>query len=504
MTERLLRVAVVGHTNTGKTSLLRTLARDADFGEVSDRPGTTRSPSACPIVAHGRIVMELIDTPGLEDPVALLARLHDLGDDRRFDGPRSLQRLLESEAATREFAPEAAAIREVLRSDAALYVIDAREHVRERHRDELSILGFCARPVVSVLNFTADPTARSAAWREQLARVNMHAVAEFDTVVLEAGGEIRLFEKMRSLLDARRDAFDAIIDDRRRERRSLVTASARAVAELVIDAAAFAVEAAKSGDGPDPAVLDRVHEAIRARETECVRDLLRLHRFRPDDCVARPLPIEDGAWRDDLFSPEAIQQIGASGGKGAAAGAAVGLTLDLAVGGLSLGAATALGAAVGAAIGAGAASARDVLARVRGRVRIRCDDSTLARLIDRQCALIVALLHRGHAAFSPVVLHGESARTVVALPRHTRSREEDLRAAREEALRLAARARRRPVWSRVTLAGSDPARAARAAPSVAETAAHAVRHVVATFASQPSRDDLARRIAETLAPPLQD
>ena len=37
-----LRVAVVGHTNTGKTSLLRTLMRDVAFGEVSDHPATTR------------------------------------------------------------------------------------------------------------------------------------------------------------------------------------------------------------------------------------------------------------------------------------------------------------------------------------------------------------------------------------------------------------------------------------------------------------------------------
>ena len=42
MTGPLLRIAVVGHTNTGKTSLLRTLTRDVGFGEVSSRPATTR------------------------------------------------------------------------------------------------------------------------------------------------------------------------------------------------------------------------------------------------------------------------------------------------------------------------------------------------------------------------------------------------------------------------------------------------------------------------------
>jgi len=37
-----LQIAVVGHTNTGKTSLLRTLTRDVNFGEVADAPGTTK------------------------------------------------------------------------------------------------------------------------------------------------------------------------------------------------------------------------------------------------------------------------------------------------------------------------------------------------------------------------------------------------------------------------------------------------------------------------------
>ena len=37
-----LKLAVVGHTNTGKTSLLRTLLRDMYFGEVKNAPATTR------------------------------------------------------------------------------------------------------------------------------------------------------------------------------------------------------------------------------------------------------------------------------------------------------------------------------------------------------------------------------------------------------------------------------------------------------------------------------
>ena len=38
----LLNVSVVGHTNTGKTSLIRTLLRSTQFGIIEDAAGTTR------------------------------------------------------------------------------------------------------------------------------------------------------------------------------------------------------------------------------------------------------------------------------------------------------------------------------------------------------------------------------------------------------------------------------------------------------------------------------
>ncbi len=37
-----INIAVVGHTNTGKTSLIRTLLRDDCFGNIDESAGTTR------------------------------------------------------------------------------------------------------------------------------------------------------------------------------------------------------------------------------------------------------------------------------------------------------------------------------------------------------------------------------------------------------------------------------------------------------------------------------
>ena len=71
----VLKVAVVGHTNTGKTSLLRTLTRDTAFGEVSNRAATTRNVEATTLTVEGRPAIELFDTPGLEDSSGLLEHL---------------------------------------------------------------------------------------------------------------------------------------------------------------------------------------------------------------------------------------------------------------------------------------------------------------------------------------------------------------------------------------------------------------------------------------------
>jgi len=66
-TDALLHIAVVGHTNTGKTSLIRTMLRSTEFGVIEDAAGTTRHVEQATISADNTPVLNLYDTPGLED-----------------------------------------------------------------------------------------------------------------------------------------------------------------------------------------------------------------------------------------------------------------------------------------------------------------------------------------------------------------------------------------------------------------------------------------------------
>ncbi|MHC4810640.1 MAG: GTPase/DUF3482 domain-containing protein [Planctomycetota bacterium] len=408
------RIAVIGHTNTGKTSLLRTLLRDERFGEVDDRPSTTSGVSVARLAVGGVPLLDFADTPGLEDSVGMLEWLES---DRRpgEDGLDLLRRRLADPACDRggRFGQEAMALRALLQSDAAFYVIDARDPVRARHRDELTILGWSARPVVPVLNFAADATARVDAWRDQLRRVNMHATAEFDTVVYDAGGERRLFEKLRTMLHEASEVLDAVGRARAAERAELVRAAARITAEMLVDVAAFAVSVPASAvagrpggrtpESPDPSPwIERLQASIRGREAVATRRMLDRFRFETQAVDVPELGIRDGRWGLDVFSPEAIRRWGSRAGGGAAAGAAVGLGIDAAVGGLSLGAGAVSGAIIGAVAGFGRTQGRRLLDRVRGTSELRADDATLQRLAGRQMLLAATLLRRGHAAVGPV------------------------------------------------------------------------------------------------------
>ena len=400
---RPLRIAVVGHTNTGKTSLLRTLTRDTGFGEVSSRPGTTRHVEGARLLVDGDALVELYDTPGMEDPIALLECLESIAPpaDERLDGPARIARFLADEPAHGRFEQEAKVLRQLLASDAAFYVVDARDPVLAKHRDELAILAGCAIPLLPVLNFVRDVAANECSWREALARLGLHAVVRFDTVAPGRDGERRLYETLATLLDAWRPALERLVAHREREARQRRAAALEVVADLLIDVAAVRIAVPTEPQTVRRAIGD-LHELVRRREQACVDALLALYRFHAEDLDAAHLPLLDGRWETDLFHPDALRAMGVRLGTGAAAGAAAGLGVDVMVGGLTLGAAAALGALAGGGWQALRHYGDRLFDRLLGQRELTVEDAIVRLLALRGLHLVQVLDARGHAAMTPV------------------------------------------------------------------------------------------------------
>ena len=195
-----LSLAVVGHTNTGKTSLLRTLLRDSQFGEVKNAPATTRHVEEAAISDGSNTLVYLYDTPGLEDAGGVLDWL-EANTSSRSDGIERLQQFLDSPEAAGDFNQEAKVLRQLLQSDMALYVVDAREPVLNKYKDELTVLSWCAKPVMPVFNFIEGQDLSE--WTTMLARRGLHVYSGFDTVAFDFEGEIRLWDNLATMLPER-------------------------------------------------------------------------------------------------------------------------------------------------------------------------------------------------------------------------------------------------------------------------------------------------------------
>ncbi len=319
----------------------------------------------------------------------------------------SIERFLASGDATSRFSQEAKALDAARRADLLLAVIDARDRVLPRHLDELELLARCGRPLVPVLNFVASDAADTAAWREALARLGLHAVAEFDTVVFDAASEAKLFEKIRTLAEPHRDAIDRMLAERHREREDRRHASSRAIADLLLDAAGLVVEVDDPATRADASV-ERLRELLRERERQCHRELLAIAGFDPADAAVADAALDSFEVGVDLFSPEALKAAGFSAAGGAAAGAALGAAIDLAVGGLSLGAAAGLGAVIGGVLGATGRQARKLVLLAKGGREAAAGDPTLLLILHRATTLAHGLGHRGHASVEPLAIGAES------------------------------------------------------------------------------------------------
>lgn len=401
---RPLKLAVVGHTNVGKTSLLRTLTRDVGFGEVSHRPSTTRHVEGARLSVDGEALLELYDTPGLEDAIALLDYLERLDrPGERLDGPARLGRFLEGSEARQRFEQEAKVLRQLLASDAGLYVIDAREPVLAKYRDELAVLASCGKPLLPVLNFVSSAQQREPDWREALARLGLHALVRFDSVAPPEDGERRLYESLALLLETSRGRLERLIADQQAQRDARKQSAARLISELLLDCAACRRSVA-TDSGQVQVAIDDLRKAVRQREQRCVESLLKLYAFRREDASASDLPLMDGRWGDDLFNPETLKLLGVRVGGGIAAGAAAGAGVDLLVGGITLGAAALVGAIAGGALQTARSYGGRLMDKFKGQRELTVDDGVLRLLALRQRQLLQALEVRGHAAMESIKL----------------------------------------------------------------------------------------------------
>ena len=398
MAPELLSIAVVGHTNAGKTSLLRTLTRNKRFGEVSPRNATTKYVSKTSVKIAGEPRLNLFDTPGFEDSNAFRQYI------RQFEGNGSRKAALEafllSPEANGIYEQQAKVVRTLLdKIDVVFYVIDCTEEPLPKYLSELDVLTMCGRPVLPILNFVSENETYAESWSATLADRGLHIKVSFDAVTPKFGSEPKLYKKLGTLLEDRQKELDDIASGLAVESETRKLVGLSAIAGLLVDAAAYRAEVPNDDEAAKKVQAIRMQVQLRHAEQNCVKTLLEIFGFDRGDLTDTELPVMNSNAENDLFNPEAFKAASTRLGIGAVIGTAIGLGVDIALVGGSLGAGIAAGGAIGGAI---AGYAKELFSWVRAKYQgllfFIFDETTLAILMERQLQLLAALQLRTHAA----------------------------------------------------------------------------------------------------------
>jgi predicted GTPase len=134
-----LCIAIAGRTNTGKTTLIRTLMKTS-IGEVSDSPNVTKRGQA---YYFDSLQATFIDTPGFQYASVVVMYLDALAEDPDFQMPQKWQDKLTYDQD---------AMTALDNSDAIIYVANLSVVPDDSFNEELTIVRRKCSKVIAVIN----------------------------------------------------------------------------------------------------------------------------------------------------------------------------------------------------------------------------------------------------------------------------------------------------------------------------------------------------------------
>ena len=421
-------VATIGPTNEGKTSLLRTLTGDPNFGLVNAFNGTTVRAEIQKVFFRGIAeILQLVDTPGFQTSGEILEMLAEDADVEARGGAFGLDDVLRVvPKKDDDYRHDLRAWNEVARCDVVILVANVVEDPNQSLiKHTLSILKHVGKPVVVAYNNLGAGSEEEenggesgvgeangvrfndyrADWDAVLQKNGFYLIQTYDAHQRSFRDEIALFEKIAALVrePLRRRVLQLEMEDRRTRELRRLDNSRKIVAELLLDVAAYREVETNVARDDWRARLERLEDALKQnvmrREHQAHLELLETWGFRLGVLDREALVVGDVANEtDQVFGAEAQRHFKVGGGVGAAVGAAVGAVVDVGTAGLSLGGGAALGAFLGGVLGGGGAAFYNRRYDAKGKkLTVRPDKDVAVVLTSRAVDLIQKLQTRGKA-----------------------------------------------------------------------------------------------------------
>jgi len=144
------KFAVVGHPNKGKSSIVSTLCMNDEI-TISKIPGTTTKSRSFPLKVDGKIIYELYDTPGFQNPRRILEWLktEDVSAHRKSQRIKSF---VDEFADDVKYKDDIELLKPILSGAGIIYIVDGSKPYGSEFEVEMEILRYCGAPSMAIIN----------------------------------------------------------------------------------------------------------------------------------------------------------------------------------------------------------------------------------------------------------------------------------------------------------------------------------------------------------------
>ena len=344
-----LKIAVVGHPNKGKSSLVATLAQD-DSVLIAPQSGTTKSNQRFPLKIDGKTLYTLVDTPGFQRARELYEWLQT-NSSKTADRSDTIAQFIDQFQNDERFDAETQLLAPIIEGAGIIYVVDGSRPYGPEYEVEMEILRWTGQPSMALINLIGERDYVDQ-WRKvlnqyfKIVRVFNPLKASFDERIGLLRGFSHLDERWSAPLSQAADALLA-------QRQNMRAQCAQIIANLLVTALCHTETTRLEPEADKPTKLRaeaeleaRFQQAIAVMETDAhkrIQILYQHHHLQIAPTKEQPL------LNTDLFSEESWKIFGLDQQQllttSVAGGAAAGGLIDLAVAGQSF----FLGAGIGAA-----------------------------------------------------------------------------------------------------------------------------------------------------------
>ncbi len=192
-----ISIVIAGHTNIGKTTLIRTFMKTS-VGEVGDCANVTKKGES---YQYDGLQAHFIDTPGFRYAAIYNMYLDELEKDPTYKMPRKWQKKIDLDLD---------AIQAIKESTAAIYVGNLSIVPDESHEEEMNVVQKLQPKVIAILNqyhkqlkasSQGEVEHRIDLWKQALSSCNIDNVVVFDAHWDKYSKVNQIYENIHQVLD---------------------------------------------------------------------------------------------------------------------------------------------------------------------------------------------------------------------------------------------------------------------------------------------------------------